>query len=146
MEINQIQLFEKCIIIKIKKLRNLIEENKIKMALYKGDQCMLMSGYGLIGLIPYTIIQGNEKIIDYITFTIESNFSYKHLLVDEWYKTIIDNEEEGFPNGYIYFQINDSHIYIPIIKTVEYLELPEEFLYEEYVINPVDKEKRINEY
>ena len=146
MEVDQVQLIERSILAKIEKLRNLIEENKIKMALYKGDQCILMSGYGLVGLIPYTIMYGMEKFSNYITFTIESDFSYKHLLVDDWYKCIIDGEDEEIPNGYIYFQINDLNVYIPIIKSVEYLELPEEFLYEEYSINPVDKEKRINEY
>ena len=142
MEYDQMQLIEKIIIKKIDKLKRIIENKEIKFILYKGDQYILMSGYGEIGLIPCTIIFQNRKIIDYITITTEEEFSYKHLYVDEWFKTIIDEEEEGIPDGYIYFIINDIEVYIPIIVMSEGFELPEGMTYKDYEMNPVDKERR----
>lgn len=142
MEYDQMQLIEKIIIKKIDKLKKIIENKEIKFILYKGDQCILMSGYGEIGLIPCTIIFQNRKIIDYITITTEEEFSYKHLYVDEWYKTVIEEEEEGIPDGYIYFMINDIEVYIPIIVMSEGFELPEGMTYKDYALHPVDKERR----
>ena len=146
MDYIQIQLIEKAIINNFNKLKNLVEMSSFKISLYKGDQVMLMSGYGLIGLLPYTIVTKTEKYSDNITITIEPNFEYKHFYVDEWYCNIIREEEEEIPTGYITFNINEIKVYIPIIKNVEHLILPENYKYEEYNINPVDKEKRIIEY
>lgn len=142
MESDQIQLIEKIIISKIDKLERMIENDEIRFVLYKGDQYILMSGYGVVGLIPCTIIYPNGKISDYITVTTESDFSYKHLYVDEWYKKIIEEEEEGIPDGYIYFTVNDVEIYIPIVVMSKGLELPEGMTYKEYAMNPVDQAKR----
>lgn len=146
MDYTQKQLIEKAIISKFNKLENLVEKKSFKAALYKGDQEILMSGYGLVGLLPYTIIIENEKYSNYITITIESNFEYKHVYVDEWYYNVIHEEEEEIPTGYITFNINQVKVYIPIIKNVGYLTLPEGYEYEDYNTNPVDKEKRIIEY
>ena len=146
MDYIQIQLIEKAIINNFNKFKNLVEMNSFKISLYKGDQVMLMSGYGLIGLLPYTIVTKTEKYSDNITITTEPSFEYKHFYVDEWYCNIIREEEEEIPNGYITFNINEIKVYIPIIKNVEHLILPENYKYEEYNNNPVDKEKRIIEY
>lgn len=146
MDYIQIQLIEKAIISKFNKLKESVEMNLFKISLYKGDQAILMSGYGLIGLLPYTIITKDEKYSDCITITIIPEFDYKHFYVDDWYYNIIRDEEEDFPSGYITFNINEIKVYIPIIKNVEQLKLPENYVYEEYIKNPIDKEKRIIEY
>ena len=69
----------------------------IRIRLEEGDHYRLMSGYGKLGIIPYTIYNKTERMNKEMIYSIDDNFEMKYICrenFDKIYKNTITRKEQ----------------------------------------------------
>lgn len=69
----------------------------IRIRLEEGDHYRLMSGYGKLGIIPYTIYNKTERINKEMIYSTDDNFEMKYICrenFDKIYKNTITRKEQ----------------------------------------------------